>query len=541
MTSKFSLVRDPWIVVRTLDHRVEEVSLSTLFDHASQYRGLGGELPTQEVAILRLLLAILARATAARRSHDDSMELWQEWWSSRTLPGDSIRKYLAQHEERFDLFDPTHPFMQVPGLGTASGSTSGLVKLIAEVPDGQKFFSLRLGPGLTSVSPAEAARWLVHAQSFDTSGIKTGVLGDDRVKGGRTYPLGTSYTGSLGVVLAEGTNLLETLLLNLCVDRVSVSDSVPWERDPDSAGPNPTHVAPGGFSDLFTWQSRRIRLIQEGGAVTDAVITYGDVLRPENLQHLETMAAFKLSDNLTRREKRDIFWPVRHNPDRSMWRGLNSWAAAGPGSTHVETPHIMSWLAGLREADAITDESVSIRTVGIEYGSQSATVARVIDDAMTGHVSAFTSQAVLAAAIDAAVLADELARSYANLIRQLQRAAGSGDAQPAGPYAAALYAAFDPEFRDWFSMLRVDGHLSEFNIQWQKRARRLALAEGRKSVQQAGPGAIRGQMRDDVPSFVSRFGILDAASILRAFERDVALKTPLANASPPRQEVPQDA
>lgn len=534
MTHSFNLVHDPWIVVRTLDHRVEEVSLRDVFARAVDFRGLGGELPSQEASILRTLLAIMLRATTAPRDEDAAIDAWQRWWDTGSLPLTDIDAYLTRYAPRFELFDEEAPFMQVATLSTASGNTSGLIKLIAEVPDGEKYFSLRQGAGLDSISPAEAARWLIHAHSFDTSGIKTGVIGDPRVKGGRVYPLGTSYAGNLGLVLAEGATLLETLLLNLCLDRAVPHDSVPWEREPASAGMSASHPMPTGPADLFTWQNRRIRLIGDGNKVTDAVLTYGDQLRPENLHGLETMSSFKLSENLSRREKRDILWPVRHNPDRSIWRGLGGLTAQGPGAK----PHVIEWLANLRINDVIPDTPVLLRTIGVEYGPQSSTIARIVDDAMVGHVSAFTSPNVLAAAIDAAAVADDLARAYVGLLRNLDKAAAAGDTTLAGPYAAALYGAADPEFREWFSGLRVDSDLAEAQRGWQLRARQLALSVGRTTVEQAGPAALRGRMRDDVSPFVSRFKILDAASALHAFEREVALRTPLVNPQPIRKGEP---
>lgn len=56
---EFNLLEEPWIRVRKPDCTMEEVSLTDALLHAHEYAGLAGELPTQDVAVLRLLLAVL--------------------------------------------------------------------------------------------------------------------------------------------------------------------------------------------------------------------------------------------------------------------------------------------------------------------------------------------------------------------------------------------------------------------------------------------------------------------------------------------------
>ena len=56
---EFNLLDEPWIKVIDGDCRIHEVSLTGLFEHAHDYQDLCGELPTQDFAMLRLLLAVL--------------------------------------------------------------------------------------------------------------------------------------------------------------------------------------------------------------------------------------------------------------------------------------------------------------------------------------------------------------------------------------------------------------------------------------------------------------------------------------------------
>lgn len=56
---EFNLLTEPWIRVRLRDNTVREVSLTEALVSAQDYADLAGEMPTQNAAVLRLLLAVL--------------------------------------------------------------------------------------------------------------------------------------------------------------------------------------------------------------------------------------------------------------------------------------------------------------------------------------------------------------------------------------------------------------------------------------------------------------------------------------------------
>ena len=56
---EFNLLTEPWIRVRLRDNTVREVSLTEALMSAQDYVDLAGEMPTQNAAVLRLLLAVL--------------------------------------------------------------------------------------------------------------------------------------------------------------------------------------------------------------------------------------------------------------------------------------------------------------------------------------------------------------------------------------------------------------------------------------------------------------------------------------------------
>lgn len=65
-SQSFNLVSDPWIKVLKKDYNETEVSLIELFDNSSEYLQLSGDMKSQDLAILRLLLAILLRVVLVK-------------------------------------------------------------------------------------------------------------------------------------------------------------------------------------------------------------------------------------------------------------------------------------------------------------------------------------------------------------------------------------------------------------------------------------------------------------------------------------------
>ena len=206
---EFNLLDEPWIPVRLLDGTVTEVGLLELLRRTTDIADLACELPTQSIAIQRLVLAVAYRVAPPGDARD-----WARQWDDGA-PTEQMIEYLEQWRDRFYLFGGRFPFMQVADLRTAKDSVSGLEKLIADVPNGEQFFTTRHGHALACIPPSEAARWLVHAQAYDPSGIRSGAVGDSQVKGGKGYPIGPSWCGHLGLVWLKGKDLDETLILNL--------------------------------------------------------------------------------------------------------------------------------------------------------------------------------------------------------------------------------------------------------------------------------------------------------------------------------------
>lgn len=532
----FDLVHEPWLRVRDLDGRTDEHGILRTLEVAHQLAGLSGDVATQTFALTRVLLAVLHGALAGPPDDD----AWAELWEADRLPVDLIATYLATYRERFDLFHAETPFMQVAGLHTASGATTGTSTLIADVPNNRKFFTTRLGVDY-SLTYAEAARWLVHCHAFDISGIKTGAVGDARVKGGRGYPIGVGWGGLLGGVLLEGATLKETLLLNLMAGdfiefvRDPQLDRPVWEREPVTA----VEEAPGGRPvigpvDLYTWQSRRIRLIPVGGRVRDAMICNGEKLTPQNMHRAEPHTAWRRSEP---QEKKLglalVYMPRVHDPERAIWRGLQSLLPGVASRQKADaasalSPGIMDWLGHLVIKELIPENHVvRVHAIGMAYGPQDSTTADIVDDIVGLRAVLARQDAVGLAgvAVSAAAAADAAARTLGNLAGDLAAAAGGDGSGPRSRAMESVYAELDVPFRRWLAGLRGDSDTIAVQVAWHKIARELATAAADDLLSRVPPACWEGRQ--------VRGHELTAAHAAARFRRDLFQALPFAYADRP--------
>ncbi|WP_431948362.1 type I-E CRISPR-associated protein Cse1/CasA [Actinacidiphila sp. bgisy167] len=499
----FDLTSRPWLPVQLTSGEPAVLSLRDVFARAHEVRRLAGDLATQDFALTRLLLAIVHDALDGPRS----VAAWAGLWAD-SRPFTVVDGYLLRHRERFDLLHPRTPFFQTPGLRTASGEVFSLNRIVADVPNGAPFFTTRL-PGAERLSFAEAARWVVHAQAYDTSGIKSGVVGDPRAKGGRAYPQGVAWAGNLGAVLVEGDTLRETLLLNLVADddqpATGAEDRPAWRRPPTAPGAADDLAArPAGPCDLYTWQSRRLLLHADADGVHGVVLTYGDPLAARNMQHVEPMTAWRRS---RAQEKKLglplVYLPREHDPARAAWRSLEALITpAGPDTTRRGEPAgglrpgVVDWIARLRgERILPRDRRIRLRTFGVVYGTQQSVIDEVTGDAVSLAVPLLDDdQALARTAVDAIADADRAVLALGDLVLDLARAAGS--ASESGTYAArdAAYAALDGPYRLWLDAIGEGGDPRCLRAAWQHTVRYIVGRLADEVLEAAGEAAWRGRV-----------------------------------------------
>ena len=129
--TKFNLLDEPWIRVMDISCKVHEVSLKYALINANKFKALSGELPTQDVAVMRLMLAVLHtvfsrvdengnEAPLDEEDEDEALERWKALWDKGYFPEKAITEYFDKWHERFWLFHPERPFGQIADLKIGS-------------------------------------------------------------------------------------------------------------------------------------------------------------------------------------------------------------------------------------------------------------------------------------------------------------------------------------------------------------------------------------------------------------------------------------
>ena len=486
---EYNLLDEPWIPVRLIDGTITDVGLLELLRRTTDIADLACELPTQSIAIQRLILAIAYRVATPHDTRD-----WVRQWEDGA-PTEQMIEYLERWRDRFYLFGGRFPFMQVADLRTAKDAVSGLEKLIADVPNGEQFFTTRHGRALACIPASEAARWLVHAQAYDPSGIRSGAVGDSQVKGGKGYPIGPAWCGHLGLVWLKGQDLDETLVLNLIpastaalrgVDSSTEWGVCSWEAsEPESSVRGDYSLLdPAGtpkelsIPRLLTWHSRRIRLVGDSSGVTGVVLAQGDKLAPQEMRLYEPQSLWRYSTPQSKKFKTDVYMPRKFEAGRALWRNLPGTLPTVTTVQGVDKQPKREFLPSATLSFHYQLDNASIQTsypkvmriqaVGVTYGPQESTFEDIYSDELTLSVAVMrVEREDLSAEIDRQVrLTEEVARDVGTLAANLARAAGeSGDGAGDGARDRAkelFFSAVDNDFRSWLT--QVDGHESGRDI-----------------------------------------------------------------------------
>ena len=517
---EYNLLDEPWIPVRLLDGTIADVGLLELLRRTTEIADLACELPTQSIAIQRLVLAIAYRVAPPRDARD-----WVRQWDEGA-PTEQMIEYLERWRDRFFLFGGRFPFMQVADLRTAKDAVSGLEKLIADVPNGEQFFTTRHGRALACIPPSEAARWLVHAQAYDPSGIRSGAVGDSQVKGGKGYPIGPSWCGHLGLVWLKGKDLDETLVLNLVptdaaqlrgVESSTEWGACSWEVSEAESAVRGDYslLDPSGtprdisIPRLLTWHSRRVRLVGNREGVTGVVLAQGDKLAPQQMYRYEPQSLWRYSTPQSKKFKQDVYMPRKYEAGRALWRNLPGTLPTVTTVQGVDKQPKQEFLPSATLSFHYQLDNASIETtypkvmriqaVGVTYGPQEATFEDIYSDELTLSVAVMrVEHEDLSAEIDRQVrLTEEIARDVGNLAANLARAAGeSGEGAGDGARDRAkelFFSAVDTDFRTWLT--QVDGRegARDAGRRWECSLRQHAVGIQGALVRGASSSAIIGR------------------------------------------------
>ena len=266
MRDTFNVLDEGWIPVLNGSGGRETLGIRELLRRAPELLAVSDASPLVEFGLYRLLTVFLMDALRPKK-----LSSLKKLLRAGAFDMEAIEAYIAECEAEgvsFDLLDEKRPFLQAPYDERWDKEPVPVSKLDYAIPSGNNHthFDHRSGNAVT-FSYGEAARLLPAAYVFcppGGSGYSPGING-----------LPPYYT------LIHGSNLIETLILNLCVtERIDRFDDHPvfwrneWYAETEIALPSTSFL----FGMLFP--SRRIHLITKDGFIS--ALYYGPGMKVEN-------------------------------------------------------------------------------------------------------------------------------------------------------------------------------------------------------------------------------------------------------------------
>ena len=505
--TEFNLLEEPWIRIRFPDCSVREVSLTDALLHAHEAADLAGELPAQDVAVLRLLLAVLQTvfqrvdgtgAPAPFRQEEDAIVRWGKLWRLGRFPAEPLQQYLKTWRERFWLFHPERPFWQVPQakIGTEY-SAAKLNGELSESGNKIRLFPPCSGEEKSGMSYAQAARWLLYLNGYDDTSSKPKTKGAPSV--------GAGWLGKLGPIQAVGSNLFETLLLNLTLLKDGAEkwgEGVPcWELETPRSGERTEIPQPDHPAALLTLQSRRIFLHRENDRVTGYSLLGGDFFSPE-YAYCEQMTVWRGVQRS--RNAPFVFLPKRHDPGKQFWR---EFPAVFMQENGIHAPGVVQWISRLQHPRIhLLDRGslVRFRITGVEYGDKDFFVTDTFADELSFHADLLedVGKGWRKSIQEEIARCESLAEAVGWLACDLAIAAGrdkdGSQKAEAGKAKEQFYFRVDQPFREWLRTIDpMRGEEENKILQWQNQAAQLARRFGEELVREAGTRALIGRSIED--------------------------------------------
>lgn len=385
----FNLVTDPWLkVIEKQSNQERTVSLTTLFEHSQDYRQLAGEMHSQDLAILRLLLAILTTVytrfdangalypwlemgtktpTVDQGMYDDSgqhdlLATWKNLHQAGRF-SEVVRQYLEKYQARFDFFGK-QPFYQVTteeydalvpenkrvAAGKGQVSVKQLNRRVSESAHSPAIFAPKSGEAKNEIPLDELVRWIITYQNFTGVTDKTKVVTVEKF----SNPAGWLYR--INPVFVKGESLFETLMLNLVLTDTRKNDAEYVLQRPVWEVPTVQNyvdmrkkqILPDNLAELYTTWSRILHIEwRDSGQPT--IFSAGIPIFAADSALIEPMTTWR------RDKKTNEYRPALKGLQSvgiAMWRNFGQYVKVKQVDD-IHEPGIVIWLRKLKKEHLI--------------------------------------------------------------------------------------------------------------------------------------------------------------------------------------------
>lgn len=550
MTDKsFNLASDPWIKVIDDQNSEQVVSLNDLFQNAVHYRQLAGEMKSQDLAILRFILAILTTVYSRYDAHDqpynwiemdsdtmrplsfddyqmggeepenDLLDTWQLLYKAKSF-SKIVFQYLNCYEDHFDLFNVDTPFYQVTreqydalvpanksvkkGKGTVA--IKQINRTISESNNKPDVFSPSSCTHKDDMSLAELVRWLIAYQNYTAVTDKTKVNAKDK------FSVAKGWLYGLNPVFVRGKNIFETLMLNLVLvpqhlnfSKKLVDQKPVWEFPVESyAQSRIDDLFPQNLAQLYTIWSRIIHIEWHNGQPT--IFSAGLPKLDNEHAFLEPMTTWK-NDKKNQEVKPAQRW--LNSLGKAMWRSFGQYVALDyhNGSADDNEPGIVSWMRLLKSRHYLNhDYSIRLVTAGLindGNATSQSPAAEFADDMQIRADVLFdndpSKQDYWPKGIEAVIqLTDKLGSllwHFANNAGKLRGLSDSSDY--ANKITARYYEQLNNPFYEWLASLTNEDDRQQKMAEWKDIAKHIVISTAKRLLNAATPQELKGKSVDD--------------------------------------------
>lgn len=416
----FNLVDEPWIRTVALDGSERTYGLKDLFLNAHELSFLAGETELQNVAVLRLLVAISVTvmyrydSNGSKNSLSDRKEAitrFRKLWNQGKYSY-GIIEYFETWHNRFDLLDEEYPFYQVPGkyrkqisVKPDSKNKTGISYSVASYGEADKLgwigatavngeilqsgntvspFSTKSKLDYYKMTMAETARWLIYYMTFADCSSKI----PGKWNAGMTFASSGALIHPIGKTLFE-TIMLCSVLLNHN-EKIYPKVSPAWELD-GYTGINASpygEAIPDNLPELYTQQSRKVVVHRCENNIDGIFVAAGDRYGTVNA-FLEPMFAF----HPDKTDKTGSTLKPNHLRENEMgWKAFEA-VLGNVNNIHSKPSR---WTELLFDEEILPDDlSIPYIMTDISYGSMACGVAYTVNTSVVINKKFFKDDALL--------------------------------------------------------------------------------------------------------------------------------------------------
>ena len=531
----FNLVTEPWIQVLDKDGNPKEVSLLEVFENAASYQRLAGDMASQDLVILRLLVAILTTVysrvdangknyewlTLDEKMHlkeaeeedyeyDDLVNTWQFLYKNGQF-SKSVLQYLKENSSKFDFFGDD-PFYQVNkevydqevpvnkkvNIKSPKGTVDvkQINRTISESNNSLSIFSPKTRQTKNEINLAQLVRWILTYQSFTGVTDKTKLI---------NKPVSSGWLYGLNPVFAQGENLFQTLMLNLVFSEEYKEEKPFWEFE--NAFEYIEFLKDEPFardlsiSTLYTLWSRMLHI---------EWINEKPIIFTAGLPKLDSAEAFIEPMTTWRKNKKtgEVYPATKHLTDltKAMWRNFGQYVrTTDPEEVEdMHEPEIIKWLRKVQNNEYLpTDTSLTLRTTTLisDGKSSSQLPAFEVNDCFKIKANVLFDKNKkdywpedIENMID---LTQQVGKDFWIFTNNISKLRGLTRTNFADNSTAKFYEGLNLPFLNWLASLRNDQERADKTAEWKKILKTIAITKAEEILKNASPRDIIGQKNHD--------------------------------------------